>query len=162
MSTPTRHCPATHAEDIRPCIGPANAALIVDQAGSQTEGCVLHGAVLLASLDHGQVVITKEHPASQLVFELATGVRPFAIDGDELPAAARAGWLNVQHRLLTEAAGVPSTDPSPWYVDVMRLVDEYAATKARQAATGTDEEKRADEVRVVTLRAEIEGRLTGR
>jgi hypothetical protein len=56
MAFPTfSRCSAAHADDPRPCDGAADAVRIVDQTGASAAGCVLHGAVLLASLDGGRV-----------------------------------------------------------------------------------------------------------
>lgn len=50
-----RRCPAAHPADPRPCDGPDDSVEIVDQTGVRTPACGLHGAVLLASLEHGRV-----------------------------------------------------------------------------------------------------------
>lgn len=50
-------CSAAHLEDPRPCEGPADAVQIVDQTGAVAVACVLHGAVLLASLAGGRVCL---------------------------------------------------------------------------------------------------------
>jgi hypothetical protein len=43
-------CDAQHCEDSRPCVGPVDAVTIRAAAGDAATGCVLHGAVILASL----------------------------------------------------------------------------------------------------------------
>ena len=56
--TPTQQlhcCPAAHPLDSRSCQGRTDAVRIVDQTGAGVEACLLHGAVLLASLDCGRV-----------------------------------------------------------------------------------------------------------
>jgi hypothetical protein len=50
-------CSAAHSEDPRPCEGPTDAVQIVDQTGATAAACVLHGAVLLASLAGGRVCL---------------------------------------------------------------------------------------------------------
>jgi hypothetical protein len=48
-------CTAAHALDPRPCEGAPDAVQIVDHAGDGVAACLLHGAVLLASLDRARV-----------------------------------------------------------------------------------------------------------
>ena len=48
-------CAAAHARDPRPCEGATDAVQIVDQTAAATAACLLHGAVLLASLDRARV-----------------------------------------------------------------------------------------------------------
>lgn len=48
-------CTAAHALDPRPCEGAPDAVQIVDRAGDGVAACLLHGAVLLASLDRARV-----------------------------------------------------------------------------------------------------------
>ena len=48
-------CAAAHAEDPRPCEGRPDAVRVVDAGGAEALACVLHGAVLLASLADGRV-----------------------------------------------------------------------------------------------------------
>lgn len=48
-------CPAAHTADPRPCESVIDAVQIVDQAGVGVAGCLLHGAVLLASLHRSRV-----------------------------------------------------------------------------------------------------------
>ena len=57
MTTPRQppRCAAAHVADPRPCEGHHDAVRIVDQTGAGAGACVLHGAVLLASLDRGRV-----------------------------------------------------------------------------------------------------------
>lgn len=65
-------CEAAHAEDPRDCEGPADAVRIVDQLEGERLACVLHGAVLLASLHAGRVYL---------------GPRAFTGNGDVAPNA---------------------------------------------------------------------------
>ena len=57
MTTPTQahRCPAAYAADPRPCEGQHDAVRIVDRTEASADACLLHGAVLLASLDGGRV-----------------------------------------------------------------------------------------------------------
>ena len=48
-------CTAAHVLDPRPCEGAPDTVQIVDQTGGGVAACLLHGAVLLASLDGGRV-----------------------------------------------------------------------------------------------------------
>ncbi|HKS99251.1 MAG TPA: hypothetical protein VJT31_06940 [Rugosimonospora sp.] len=48
-------CTAAHALDPRPCEGAPDAVQIVDWVGEAVGACLLHGAVLLASLDRARV-----------------------------------------------------------------------------------------------------------
>ena len=48
-------CAAAHSDDVRQCEGQRNAVQIIDRTGASVAGCVLHGAVLLASLEGGRV-----------------------------------------------------------------------------------------------------------
>jgi hypothetical protein len=50
-----QRCAAAHGEDPRPCEGATDAVQIVDQADVAVAACLLHGAVLLASLDRARV-----------------------------------------------------------------------------------------------------------
>jgi hypothetical protein len=52
----TVRCRAAHAEDVRQCEGQRDAVQIVDRTGAGVAGCVLHAAVLLASLVDGRVI----------------------------------------------------------------------------------------------------------
>jgi hypothetical protein len=52
----TLRCAAAHSDDARRCEGQLNAVQIIDRTGASVDGCVLHGAVLLASLEGGRVV----------------------------------------------------------------------------------------------------------
>jgi hypothetical protein len=54
-AAPPGRCPGAHVLDPRPCEGAADAVQIVDQTGAGIAACVLHGSVLLASLDRARV-----------------------------------------------------------------------------------------------------------
>jgi hypothetical protein len=56
VSAATRdgRCPAAHVADPRPCDGPTDSVQIIDQTGDATSACLLHGAVMLASLERGR------------------------------------------------------------------------------------------------------------
>lgn len=54
-STSAPRCPAAHPADPRGCEGQPNAVRIVDQTGADIQACLLHGAVLLASIHRGRV-----------------------------------------------------------------------------------------------------------
>lgn len=53
-ATGDRRCEAAHVADPRGCEGRPDAVCIVDQTGAGVQACLLHGAVLLASLDRGR------------------------------------------------------------------------------------------------------------
>jgi hypothetical protein len=54
VEQPSR-CAAAHGDDVRLCEGQRDAVQVIDRTGASVEGCVLHGAVLLASLEGGRV-----------------------------------------------------------------------------------------------------------
>jgi hypothetical protein len=71
-------CAAAHAEDPRPCDGAIDAVQIVDQTYVAVAACLLHGAVLLASLDRGRVYpLNGEDGVAITVFTRAQALRPF-------------------------------------------------------------------------------------
>ncbi len=71
-------CAAAHEEDPRPCEGAGDAVQIVDQTGAGVAACLLHGAVLLASLDRGRVYpLNGEDGVAITVFTRAQALRPF-------------------------------------------------------------------------------------
>ncbi len=73
-----RRCAAAHLADPRPCEGQWDAVRVVDQTGAGTEACLLHGAVLLASLDRGRVYPLNGPDGSAIVvFTRAQGLPPF-------------------------------------------------------------------------------------
>jgi hypothetical protein len=53
--------------DPQPCDGHHDAVRIVDQTGASADACLLHGAVLLASLDDGRV-----YPLNGKAFDFLT------------------------------------------------------------------------------------------
>ncbi len=55
MSAWDGRCQAAQLADPRPCQGPTEAVQIVDQTNVSTPACLLHGSVLLASLERGRV-----------------------------------------------------------------------------------------------------------
>jgi hypothetical protein len=64
--------------DPRPCEEQPDAVRIVDQTGASTEACLLHGAVLLASLQGGRVYPLNGPPGSAiLVYTRACDLPPF-------------------------------------------------------------------------------------
>lgn len=79
-------CAAAHVEDPRRCDGPADAVRIRDREGAEAAGCVLHGAVLLASLDGGTVHPGSVAGAATKTFQRAAALRPFLFDQDEVTA----------------------------------------------------------------------------
>jgi len=71
-------CAAAHVSDPRPCEGRPDAVCVVDQAGAGTEACLLHGAVLLASLRHGRVYPLHGPQGSAItVYRRARDLPPF-------------------------------------------------------------------------------------
>jgi hypothetical protein len=52
-------CAAAHRLDKRRCDGQRDAVLVMDRTGVAVEGCVLHGAVLLTTVDDGRVALPK-------------------------------------------------------------------------------------------------------
>ena len=78
MSVLNVSCGAAHSEDPRPCEGPVDAVRVVDRVGSAVSGCLLHGAVLLASLDDGRVYPLNGPAGSAIaVYLRARSLRPF-------------------------------------------------------------------------------------
>ena len=90
MSLGTR-CAAAHLDDPRPCSGALDAVLILDRVGASVTACVLHGAVLLASLDGGRVYPLAG--SAVFVYRLAQGLQPFDFlhGGSAVGARARRG-----------------------------------------------------------------------
>jgi hypothetical protein len=73
-----RRCAAAHAEDPRPCEGAVDAVEIVDRAGVGVAACLLHGAVLLASLDGARVYLLNGPEGSAIaVYAQARTMPPF-------------------------------------------------------------------------------------
>jgi hypothetical protein len=73
-----QRCAAAHGEDPRPCEGATDAVQIVDQAGVAVAACLLHGAVLLASLDGARVYPLNGPEGSAItVFTRAQTLPPF-------------------------------------------------------------------------------------
>jgi hypothetical protein len=65
-------------EDPRPCEGATDAVQIVDQVGVAVAACLLHGAVLLASLDRARVHLLNGPEGSAItVFTRARTLPPF-------------------------------------------------------------------------------------
>ena len=92
-------CAAAHVSDPRPCQGRPDTVRIVDQTGADTEACLLHGAVLLASLHLGRVYPLHGPQGSAItVYQRARDLPPFdflaKLVGDEDPVAARYGAGN--------------------------------------------------------------------
>jgi hypothetical protein len=81
-------CQAAQLADPRPCQGPTEAVQIVDQTNVSTPACLLHGSVLLASLERGRVYPLNGADNSAItVFTRAQGLPPF--DFLTGPGAAR-------------------------------------------------------------------------
>ncbi|CAL9666093.1 hypothetical protein SUDANB145_07167 (plasmid) [Streptomyces sp. enrichment culture] len=76
---PALRCPAAHPEDPTPCGGPI-VVTILDARNAGADGCELHGARLLASLEGGRVYPLPDAPdqAAIRVFRSAGTLRPFA------------------------------------------------------------------------------------
>jgi hypothetical protein len=77
-AVPRGRCAAAHEEDARPCEGAIDAVQIVDQTGVAVAACLLHGAVLLASLDRARVYPLNGPEGSAItVFARARTLPPF-------------------------------------------------------------------------------------
>jgi hypothetical protein len=107
-------CPAAHAADPRPCEGVIDAVQIVDHAGASVAGCLLHGIVLLASLDRGRVCPLNGADGSAItVFTRAQTLRPFDF--------------------LARSSGVPTTSQAAVLPVVRRAEDTDRADAGRGA-----------------------------
>ena len=86
-------CEAAHVADPRPCDGQRDAVRIVDRFGAGVEACVLHGAVLLASLDRGKVYLLHGPDGSAItVYTRAGELAPFDfLTGPGVTGVATAG-----------------------------------------------------------------------
>lgn len=80
MNAPAR-CEAAHREDSRPCQGPTDAVRLVDPSGAEETGCVLHAAVVLASVKGVRVYPGSVEGAAIEAFKRAQGMRPFDFGG---------------------------------------------------------------------------------
>lgn len=74
-------CAAAHDEDQRECVGAFDAVTVIDGAGAETGGCVLHAAVALKSLVNARVRRGAEPGAALAAYELAKEIPPFAWRG---------------------------------------------------------------------------------
>jgi len=77
------------------CVGAMDGVEVIDAGGGVTTGCVLHGAVLLASLEEGRLRKGSEKGATIAAYRLAQELPPFAWHGDQ--ARLRAVVLLAQH-----------------------------------------------------------------
>jgi hypothetical protein len=93
-------CSAAHVADPRPCEGPKTAVQIVDQTDAAVSACVLHGAVLLASLERGRVYPLNGPDGSAITVFTRAQTLP-AFDFLTGPGVARVTTVN-------EAAVFPS------------------------------------------------------
>jgi hypothetical protein len=107
-------CPAAHPLDPRPCQGRADAVRIVDRAGAGVEACLLHGAVLLASLDGGRVYPANGPGGSAIaVYTRARELPPF--DFLRGPGVDRVATASEAAVSPTPPAPTPSgVDVSAW------------------------------------------------
>lgn len=97
-------CSAAHVEDTRPCVGAADAVVVIDRAGGETAACVLHGAVLLASLVDGRVHQGSEKGAAIAAYYLAQELAPFAWRGEQI--SEKAAELRARYVTGSELGGV--------------------------------------------------------
>lgn len=71
-------CAAAHTEDPTPCEGPHDVVTVIDQHGTETLGCVHHGARLYASLVRPRVYPTPGNDGAAIeVYNRAQTTRPF-------------------------------------------------------------------------------------
>ena len=116
MSAPTwaQRCPAAHVADPRPCEGQRDAVRIVDQVGASTEACVLHGAVLLASLDRGRVYPLNGPEGSAIaVFTRAQTLPAFDfLTGPDVARVSTADRSDAGHHVGRTAAGLTVESPT--------------------------------------------------
>lgn len=77
----TTRCAAAHREDPRPCDGPEDAVRVVDASGAEQSGCVLHAAVVLASVTDARVYPGSVEGAAIEAHKRAQGMRPFDFGG---------------------------------------------------------------------------------
>jgi hypothetical protein len=73
-------CEAAHRDDHQACDGPQDAVIVEDATGHQLHGCMLHGAILLASLEGGKVHPGSVEGAAIEVFYRAQSMKPFSFD----------------------------------------------------------------------------------
>ncbi|MFF8657808.1 hypothetical protein [Streptomyces huasconensis] len=93
-------CPAAHPEDPAPCVGPV-VVTVLDASGASADGCAIHGARLLASLDGGRVHGLPGAPREVAisVFTAAAGIRPFCwVDGPRTEPSQLSDNENREHR----------------------------------------------------------------
>lgn len=69
-------CQAAHEDDPRPCEGPQDAVSI-QTSGATVSGCVLHGAVMLASIRGAKVYPGSVDKAAIEAFTRAQSMTPF-------------------------------------------------------------------------------------
>lgn len=72
-------CPAAHLNDARPCEGPLDAVVITDGGRGSAIGCVLHGAIMYASLTTVRVTPGPGHRDGDCVdvYNRSRTLRPF-------------------------------------------------------------------------------------
>lgn len=70
-------CEAAHDEDRSDCEGPPDAVRIVDETQHTNYGCLLHGAVALASIQNGRVYPGSVPGGAITVYERAKLLQPF-------------------------------------------------------------------------------------
>lgn len=76
--TRQNRCLAALVADPRPCEGQTDVVRVIDQTGQGTPACLLHGAVLLASLNGGRVRPAQDGPsATTVVRGRARAMHPF-------------------------------------------------------------------------------------
>lgn len=88
----TSRCGAAHVEDVRQCEGQRDAVRIIDRTGAGVAGCLLHAAVLLASLVDGRVIPLNGPDGSAIeVFRRAQTMPAFGfLDGQGIARADAA------------------------------------------------------------------------
>lgn len=102
MRAPTwdGRCPAAHVADPRSCDGQHDAVRVIDQTGVSTAACLLHGAVLLASLHRGRVYPLNGPKGSAIaVFALAQTLPAFGfLTGPAVARVSTANWSDAGQR----------------------------------------------------------------
>jgi hypothetical protein len=73
--TDEARCQAAHQDDPRPCEGPHDAVII--QVDTKVSACVLHGAVMLASIKGAKVYPGSVESSAIEAFNRAQSMKPF-------------------------------------------------------------------------------------
>jgi len=108
-----RRCGASHASDARPCEGRHDAVRVIDRTGMSVDGCVLHSAALLASLEGGWVVpLNGPDGAAIDAFRRAQAMSPFDFLSDRGIAVTATTAVDA---IDSPSPGIDSAAPSGAY-----------------------------------------------